>query len=75
MEPAEHTVGSEGPGPIEREASKLTSAEYMSRNGPLSDFNQTLRGRQTRLAELDSFLRNCNKTSCCTLRGSLERRC
>jgi len=35
-----------------------TSAEYTSRNGPLFDFNQTLRGRQTRLAELDSFLSN-----------------
>jgi len=33
-----------------------TSGEYTSKNGPLFDFNQTLRGRRTRLAELDSFL-------------------
>src|ERR1700722_6352258 len=33
-----------------------TSGEYTSKNGPLFDFNQTLRGRRTRLAELGSFL-------------------
>ena len=33
-----------------------TSAEYKSRNSPLFDFDQTLRGRRTRVAELDAFL-------------------
>jgi hypothetical protein len=33
-----------------------TSAEYTSRNSPLFDFNQTLRGRRSRVAELDAFL-------------------
>jgi len=33
-----------------------TSAEYTSRNSPLFDFDQTLRGRRTRAAELDAFL-------------------
>jgi hypothetical protein len=33
-----------------------TSAEYTSRNSPLFDFDQTLRGRRTRVAELDTFL-------------------
>ena len=33
-----------------------TSAEYTSRNSPLFDFDQTLRGRRTRVAELDVFL-------------------
>jgi hypothetical protein len=33
-----------------------TSAEYTSRNSPLFDFDQTLRGRRTRIAELDAFL-------------------
>ena len=33
-----------------------TSAEYTSRNSPLFDFDQTLRGRRTRVAELDAFL-------------------
>jgi len=32
------------------------SPEHTSKDGPLFDFNQTLRGRQTRLSELDSFL-------------------
>jgi hypothetical protein len=33
-----------------------TSAEYASRNSPLFDFDQMLRGRRTRVAELDVFL-------------------
>ena len=33
-----------------------TSAEYTSRNSPLFDFDQMLRGRRTRVAELDAFL-------------------
>ncbi len=33
-----------------------TSSEHSSKTGPLFDFNQTLRGRQTRLSDLDSFL-------------------
>lgn len=33
-----------------------TSPEYTSRNSPLFDFNQTLRGRRSRVAELDAFL-------------------
>ena len=33
-----------------------TSAEYTSRNSPLFDFDQLLRGRRTRVAELDAFL-------------------
>lgn len=33
-----------------------TSTEHSSRSGPLFDYNQTLRGRQNRLAELDRFL-------------------
>ena len=33
-----------------------TSFEHSSKTGPLFDFNQTLRGRQTRLSDLDSFL-------------------
>jgi hypothetical protein len=32
------------------------SAEYTSRNSPLFDFDQTLRGRHTRVSELDAFL-------------------
>jgi hypothetical protein len=32
------------------------STEHSSRSGPLFDYNQTLRGRQTRLAELGAFL-------------------
>ena len=38
--------------------SPASAGEYTSKNGPLFDFNQTLRGRRTRLAELDSFLNN-----------------
>ncbi len=34
------------------------STEHSSRTGPLFDYNQTLRGRQNRLAELDAFLNN-----------------
>src|SRR5579859_6080044 len=33
-----------------------SSSDLLSRTGPLFDFKQTLRGRQTRLSELDSFL-------------------
>jgi hypothetical protein len=33
-----------------------SSTEHSSRSGPLFDYNQTLRGRQNRLAELDAFL-------------------
>jgi hypothetical protein len=33
-----------------------TSSEHSSKTGPLFDFNQTLRGRQTRLSDLDRFL-------------------
>ncbi|HEV2487614.1 MAG TPA: hypothetical protein VGT08_18985 [Terracidiphilus sp.] len=36
--------------------SPKSSGEYMSKSSPLFDFNQTLRGRRTRLSELDSFL-------------------
>ncbi len=32
-----------------------TSPEYTSRNSPLFDFNQTLRGRRSRVTELDAF--------------------
>jgi hypothetical protein len=31
-------------------------SEHSSKTGPLFDFNQTLRGRQTKLSELDEFL-------------------
>jgi hypothetical protein len=33
-----------------------SSSEHSSKTGPLFDFNQTLRGRQTKLSELDEFL-------------------
>jgi hypothetical protein len=33
-----------------------SSTEHFSRSGPLFDYNQTLRGRQNRLAELDAFV-------------------
>lgn len=33
-----------------------TSTEYTSRNSPLFDFDQTLRGRRARISELDAFL-------------------
>jgi hypothetical protein len=33
-----------------------SSSEYLSKTGSLFDFNQTLRGRQTRLSELERFL-------------------
>jgi hypothetical protein len=45
--------------PVERAKtfySPNTSAEYTSRNSPLFDFDQVLRGRRTRIAELDGFL-------------------
>jgi hypothetical protein len=38
-----------------------TSSEHSSKTGPLFDFNQTLRGRQTRLSDLDSFLNDPDK--------------
>ena len=37
------------------------SPEHSSKTGPLFDFNQTLRGRQTRLSELDRFLNDPTK--------------
>ena len=35
-----------------------TSSEHSSKTGPLFDFAQTLRGRQTTLSDLDSFLKD-----------------
>jgi hypothetical protein len=35
-----------------------SSSEYLSKIGSLFDFNQTLRGRQTRLSELERFLKD-----------------
>lgn len=45
--------------PVERAEtfySPSTSPEYTSRNSPLFDFDQMLRGRRTRVGELDAFL-------------------